>query len=80
MASKAHDSGAKLDQYVVYDHPADHPDKWVVRRWEIHAGSEHPRESWTADTLEDARSIVPAHLVNIGRFPGDDPAIYEVWT
>src|SRR5690606_2009018 len=32
-----------LTQYVIYDHPRDHPEYFVVRPWDIEAGEAVPR-------------------------------------
>lgn len=71
-----------LTQYVIYQHPADHPGGWVVRAWEIVRGEEEPVQARAVfvDSLAQARDRVPEGSVNIGRFDDDDPVIYEVWT
>ncbi len=67
--------------FVIYDRPLDFPEQVVVRRHLAGAG-------WTkADdqafavvaTLAEARAALPDGLVCIGRHPGDDPKIAEVW-
>lgn len=65
-----------LSLYVIYDHPRDYPDSFVVRRWELDAQKE---VVGTAPTLEAARKLVPPDLYNLGRHEGDDPNIVEVW-
>jgi hypothetical protein len=73
---------SRLAMYVVYRHPRDYPGKWVVRLWwvgkpgELEAAVE---PSIVADTLEEARAIVPPYLERLRRKPGDDPVIYETW-
>lgn len=72
-----------LYQYVIYKHPGDYPDKFVVRRWRIGPAGELDAEidpTAVADSIEEAREAVPTGFVNIGRQLGDDWAIYEVWT
>lgn len=73
-----------LRQFAIYRHPNDYPGKFVVREWSIVQGqpSALPKAEPTAivDTLEAARAVIPADMINVGRFPGDDEAIYEVWT
>jgi DUF438 domain-containing protein len=32
-----------------------------------------------ADSLEELREELPAHLIKLERHPGDDPVIVEVW-
>lgn len=72
-----------LDHYVIYKHPADYPDHYVVRAWRIETGRE-PLAGFVklADTLEEARQLVPIErlgLVRIERSPEDDPVIQETW-
>jgi hypothetical protein len=66
--------------YVVYDHPKDFPDYFVVRRHVVKNGE--ARASLACkyfDTLEQARLSVPDGRVCITRHPDDDPAILETW-
>lgn len=71
----------ELYQYVIYEHPKDKPDKFVVRKWTIYPGEAIPSASLysEADTLEDARSSLPYGLNKMPVFPDDDPVIAEVW-
>jgi NADH:ubiquinone oxidoreductase subunit len=66
--------------WVVYAHPSDFPDHWVVRRWD---GPDKPAHRPTVHaSLEIAREAVQDEnpgAFNLGRQPTDDPAIYEVW-
>lgn len=63
--------------FVVYDHPRDYPSSIVVRRW----CNEKP--DWGVrlfSSLGEAReALASAGLSSIGRMPGDDKAIVEVW-
>lgn len=69
-----------LEQWVIYERPADHPDHFVVRRWIIIPGKALPTdELHLADTLEEARAFIPPGLTRMVRSPGDDPVIVEVW-
>jgi len=70
-----------LDLYVIYDHPKDHPNNFVVRRWKLAADGTLTAENdcFLAGTIDDARSFVPRGLVHIPRYPQDDPVITEVW-
>lgn len=68
--------------WVIYDHPTDFPDHFVVRQWHVLGGITTPAADlncWQAFTLEEARRFIPAGLTNIGRLPEDDPAILEAW-
>lgn len=75
------DVGARpgLRMFVIYDHPLDHPTKFVVREWMVGIKATPNGEANLADTLEEARAFVPPGLVNIGRNPSDEPQIAEVW-
>lgn len=76
------DQSVVLEQWVIYSHPSDYPDQYVVRRWEIGDGwmrATADVQAW--DTLDDARLwSVPADRVRIERDPSDDPTIVEIWT
>ena len=66
--------------YVIYDHPSDHPDKIVVRRWEMGGGGcAKPCEGTLFESIQDARAAMPRGLTRIERSEQDDPAIAEVW-
>ncbi len=68
--------------YVIYDHPKDYPQHFVVRAWEVVCGVPVPIPSFDcllANSLEEARSRLPEGLINIGREACDDPRIREVW-
>ena len=69
-----------LQQWVVYGHPRDYREGYVVRQWEVGPARVTPGQAQTAPTLEAARELVPAGLVRVPRAPDDDPAIVEVWT
>lgn len=78
------DSTAKphveMSQWVIYKHPRDYPDKFVMRRWNITAGMMMATEEMaTADTLSEIRKHVPPGLFRLARFEDDDPCIVEVW-
>lgn len=75
-----------LTLYVIFRHPTDYPGKWVVRRQYIDRDMKPDQEPHTdavplavADTLGGARAAIPKGMYNMGRTPGDVPAIYEVW-
>ena len=67
--------------YVIYDHPADRPDAFVVVEWFALPSGELVRGTriMLAATIEDARDFIPAHCINFGRTLHDDPTIVEAW-
>lgn len=71
-----------LTQYVIYVNPADMPGKFVVREWHVVRDELLPvaGRAWPANTLEQARAMVPEGLVRLGRQEVDDPVILETWT
>lgn len=71
-----------LSMFTIYFNPSDFPDKYVVRLWKIIPGFQGPvptKEHWVADTLENARKLVPPHLFVFPRVDGDIPCVVETW-
>lgn len=72
-----------MEQWVIYDHPLDFPEHFVVRCWIVGPGSiAHTGEAWLRDSLEGAREVIAGNFpdgVCLARQPDDDPAIAEVW-
>ncbi len=66
-------------QYAIYDHPDDYPDSFVVREWRVLPGEIQPGPAQLANSLEEARGLIPAGKERLPDFPGDDPKIVEVW-
>ena len=66
--------------FTIYYNTKDFPGKYVVRLWD---GNKPMRLASVKDTLEEARSTIPADkpvpFRRIGRFPTDDPVIVETW-
>jgi hypothetical protein len=81
----ARDRGELLAYFVIYRHPADYPEGYVVRRWTLEKRpprldpEEVPGQAWPVATLEAARALVPEGLARFTRAPNDDPAILETW-
>ena len=73
---KYHAAPAGFVIFVIYDHPTDHPDDFVVRKW---IGLDPREVVGTASTLEGARKLVPAGASCLPRFAGDDRVIVETW-
>ena len=70
-----------LSIWTVYDHPSDHPDIFVARRWIVGEGGHRPTMETIGSTdLERLRDELEARgLVCLPREPGDDPKIIENW-
>lgn len=63
--------------YAIYDHPKDYPDSFVVRRWVGQVPDVIP--TGVADTLEQARALIPRGLSRIPHQASEDPIIAETW-
>jgi hypothetical protein len=70
-----------LSMWVIYDHPRDYPEKYVVRRHVVeYPGTYRPTEDYSLhDTLNDARKAIPHWTVRLERHPQDDVVILETW-
>lgn len=69
-----------LSMWTVYNHPSDHPDHWVARRWEILASGPSPTDDkLLAGSVEDVRAMLPEGLFRLDRQEEDDPVIFETW-
>ncbi len=69
-----------LTMFVIYKHPKDYPDKWIVRRWTVDSnGSQPDLMHAEADSLELARTFIPGGMVRLSRNRDDDEAFYESW-
>ncbi len=65
-----------MELYVIYDHPVDFPNGFPCRKfWDTLPGDLVGHGA----TLAAAREFIPPGYVNIGRCPGDDPKLVEVW-
>ena len=63
--------------WLLYDHPRDYPNDFVARKLNY---DEPTNEILCFGSLEEARRHLRAlDLVCIGRHPGDDPEMIEVW-
>ena len=70
-----------LEHYVIYRYPSDYPNNYVVRRWRLVGltGLAADKDYQLADSLGEARELVPKGLIQLDRSEGDDPCIVEVW-
>jgi hypothetical protein len=73
--------GVWATHWVIYKHPKDHPEHYVLRASHItDANNIMPdRMAWRHKDVEVLRSILPPGLVKLDRHPDDAPAILEVW-
>jgi hypothetical protein len=66
-----------IDLFVVYDHPKDYPDNFVVRRFIV---DKPTGQCWLYDDLEKARiDLQNQGRICLPRDPYDDPVIVECW-
>lgn len=71
-----------LFMYVVYDHPKDYPENYVVRRGAVRDNGilfVDAIPTAVAQTLPEARDAIPFGLVRVDRDPDDDPVVVETW-
>lgn len=80
MSEQAVEKPVSIWCYTIYDHPADYPDQFVVRAWAVSEGVVIAYAPvGFADTLEDARYLIPQGRTRIDRTQQDDPVIVESW-
>jgi hypothetical protein len=67
--------------WTVYFNPDDHPDKYVVRGWDVTEYGSRPHDVPIAvtDTLQQARQAVPRGCVRLDVAHGDEAEIVESW-
>jgi len=67
--------------HVIYAHPKDFPDSYVVREHFVTAGGKMFTSlvSCRHASLEEARASVRAERFCVPRHPDDDPVIVESW-
>lgn len=71
-----------LEMFVIYDHPKDIPDSFVIRRWQIGPEGQIKPDAQPfgkAYTLEAIRTYIPKGMTIMVRNPADDPVIVETW-
>lgn len=70
----------RLTTWTIYDHPSDHPEGYVARRWVIIDGVAKADAAVTSDSLAVLRfNMQREGRVCIDRAPEDDPVIVETW-
>jgi hypothetical protein len=72
----------RVEIYVIYDHPSDYPDHYVVRRHLVEEGgkmSVDPKLHMQSKVLEVLQHslVFEMGLTRLDREPGDDPVIIE---
>lgn len=68
-----------LPIYGVFEHPLDAPEKYVVRTTFVWGGRVVVGQARYADTLAEARNLIPQGLVPFEVAPGDPPSLVESW-
>lgn len=70
-----------LPMWTVYDHPSDYPSNYVARESFVNQNGVNGYGGFIiCSNLDWLRIWLQQHgLVCIGRMPGDDPKIVEVW-
>lgn len=68
-----------LTMFTIYERPKDYPRHFVVRKWTSTAGEPSPGECQLADSLDEARKLVPWQCIRLDRMAADDPFIVETW-
>jgi hypothetical protein len=71
----------ELSIWVLYDHPLDDPDLYVLRRWEMSGAEAIPtQQAFRSPDLDWLRAIARnMGLVCIPRAASDEPQIMESW-
>lgn len=86
--SALHPLPGTLSVYVIYDHPRDLPDWFVVRPWDVVDGKARMRTGKLRGEpvaglfrqLDDARAYCEQFgLTKMARSPDDDPTVVETW-
>lgn len=72
-----------MDCWTVYFNPSDYPGKHVVRRFNLGLSTGCPvkptGDVLVADSLEEARALIPYGLLCFPRAFKDDIVIVECW-
>ena len=69
------------DAYLIFKHPADFPEQFVVRRYHLRKWGNYPDREYRAlaPSLEEARSHVPPNFHRITSTVDGDTVIVETW-
>lgn len=66
-----------LSIWVIYDHPSDHPDHFVARRWSYDRPTADIKLA--RDVVELRSEMMAMGLACIARAHSDDAKIMETW-
>jgi hypothetical protein len=77
--SESTPTSATIIHWVVYEHPTDHPDGYVVRQWHLGAGEAQPGDATRHATLAEAHGALPEGVTQISGPDAQDPTIIETW-
>lgn len=69
-----------MHAFAIYEHPAEHPTGYIVRRWDYSA--EKVDLTWAPqcfETLLAARLSIPLGMARMPRFPVADADLREAW-
>lgn len=69
----------RLLLWTVYESPRDFPGLFIIRPHEADPQYRPLMCHIEANSLDEARAMLPAGLTNIGKDKRDDPKIVEVW-
>jgi hypothetical protein len=69
-----------MSLWTIYHRPADYPNGFVARRFEIHEGyAVATGDMKFGATLDAVRDQIPQELYRIERSEDDDPVVVETW-
>lgn len=71
-----------LEMWVVYDHPKDHPNHFIARRWDVKQGGglTITRDVIITSDLNSLRiELLAKGKSRMERRLDDDPVIKEIW-
>lgn len=72
----------ELQQWTIYDHPADFPNNYVARQWFVGASGARPGDYAVHPDPDKLRDYIQQQLpgaVCLTRSPEDHPTIMETW-
>lgn len=68
-----------LVMWTIYDQPADHPDGFIARRFEVGKTTVAANDTLTGDLEDIRKTLWEAGLMKLSRQEGDEPQIVESW-